>query len=29
VTVIGLFTVGTNLMADGIAQLSQRGGSES
>ncbi len=25
VTVIGLFTVGTNLMADGIAQLSQRG----
>ena len=29
VTVIGLFTVGTNLMADGIAQLSQRGGSDS
>jgi peptide/nickel transport system permease protein len=28
VTVIGLFTVGTNLMADGIAQLSQRGGSD-
>jgi peptide/nickel transport system permease protein len=28
VIVIGLFTVGTNLMADGIAQLSQRGGSD-
>ena len=28
VLVIGLFTVGTNLMADGIAQLSQRGGSD-
>jgi peptide/nickel transport system permease protein len=29
VTVLGLFTIGTNLMADGIAQLSQRGGSDS
>jgi peptide/nickel transport system permease protein len=26
VLIIGLFTVGTNLMADGIAQLNQRGG---
>jgi len=26
VLVIGVFTVGTNLMADGIAQVSQRGG---
>jgi peptide/nickel transport system permease protein len=29
VLVIGLFTVGTNLMADGIAQVSQRGGGDS
>jgi peptide/nickel transport system permease protein len=29
VLVIGLFTVGTNLMADGIAQFSQRGGGDS
>ena len=29
VVVIGLFTVGTNLMADGIAQVSQRGGGDS
>ena len=29
VLVIGLFTIGTNLMADGIAQISQRGGSDS
>jgi len=29
VLIIGLFTVGTNLMADGIAQLSQRGGGDS
>lgn len=29
VIVIGLFTVGTNLMADGISQLSQRGGGDS
>ncbi len=28
VAVIGLFTIGTNLMADGIAQLSQRGGED-
>lgn len=28
VLVIGLFTIGTNLMADGIAQLSQRGGDD-
>jgi peptide/nickel transport system permease protein len=28
VFVIGLFTIGTNLMADGIAQLSQRGGDD-
>lgn len=28
VLIIGLFTVGTNLMADGIAQASQRGGTE-
>jgi peptide/nickel transport system permease protein len=28
VLIIGLFTVGTNLMADGIAQLSQRGGDD-
>jgi peptide/nickel transport system permease protein len=28
VLVIGLFTVGTNLMADGIAQVNQRGGSD-
>jgi peptide/nickel transport system permease protein len=28
VIVIGLFTIGTNLMADGIAQLSQRGGDD-
>lgn len=28
VAVIGLFTIGTNLMADGIAQLSQRGGDD-
>jgi len=28
VLVIGVFTVGTNLMADGIAQVSQRGGGE-
>jgi peptide/nickel transport system permease protein len=26
VLIIGLFTVGTNLMADGIAQVNQRGG---
>ena len=25
VLIIGLFTIGTNLMADGIAQLNQRG----
>jgi peptide/nickel transport system permease protein len=29
VIVIGLFTIGTNLAADGIAQVSQRGGSDS
>lgn len=29
VLVIGLFTIGTNLMADGIAQVSQRGGDDS
>jgi peptide/nickel transport system permease protein len=29
VFVIGLFTVGTNLMADGIAQVNQRGGGDS
>ncbi len=29
VLMIGLFTIGTNLTADGIAQLSDRGGSES
>ncbi len=29
VLIIGLFTVGTNLMADGIAQLNQRGGDDS
>ncbi len=29
VLVIGLFTIGTNLMADGIAQFSQRGGGDS
>ena len=29
VLVIGLFTIGTNLMADGIAQLNQRGGGDS
>jgi peptide/nickel transport system permease protein len=28
VLVIGLFTIGTNLMADGIAQLAQRGGED-
>ena len=28
VLVIGLFTIGTNLMADGIAQVSQRGGDD-
>jgi peptide/nickel transport system permease protein len=28
VLIIGLFTIGTNLMADGFAQLSQRGGDE-
>jgi peptide/nickel transport system permease protein len=28
VLIIGLFTVGTNLMADGIAQLNQRGGDD-
>jgi peptide/nickel transport system permease protein len=28
VLIIGLFTIGTNLMADGIAQLSQRGGDD-
>ncbi|MEO7942349.1 MAG: ABC transporter permease [Marmoricola sp.] len=28
VLIIGLFTVGTNLMADGIAQLNQRGGGD-
>ena len=27
-TVIAIFTIGTNLMADGIAQLSQRGGAD-
>jgi peptide/nickel transport system permease protein len=29
VLIIGLFTIGTNLMADGIARLSQRGGGDS
>ncbi len=29
VLIIGLFTIGTNLTADGIAQLSQRGGDDS
>jgi peptide/nickel transport system permease protein len=29
VLIIGLFTIGTNLMADGIAQLNQRGGGDS
>jgi peptide/nickel transport system permease protein len=29
VFIIGLFTIGTNLMADGIAQFSQRGGGDS
>ena len=29
VLIIGLFTVGTNLMADGIAQFNQRGGGDS
>ncbi|MCW2850181.1 MAG: transporter permease [Marmoricola sp.] len=29
VLIIGLFTIGTNLMADGIAQFSQRGGGDS
>ena len=29
VLVIGLFTIGTNLMADGIAQFNQRGGGDS
>ncbi len=29
VIIIGLFTIGTNLMADGIAQVSQRGGGDS
>jgi peptide/nickel transport system permease protein len=29
VLVIGLFTVGTNLMADGVAQFNQRGGGDS
>jgi peptide/nickel transport system permease protein len=28
VLIIGLFTVGTNLMADGVAQVNQRGGSD-
>ena len=28
VLIIGLFTIGTNLMADGIAQISQRGGDD-
>ena len=28
VLVIGIFTIGTNLMADGIAQISQRGGDD-
>jgi peptide/nickel transport system permease protein len=28
VLIIGLFTIGTNLMADGIAQLSARGGDD-
>ena len=28
VFVIGLFTIGTNLMADGIAQVTQRGGDD-
>ncbi len=27
--IIGLFTIGTNLMADGIAQFNQRGGGDS
>jgi len=29
VLIIGLFTVGTNLMADGVAQVNQRGGGDS
>jgi peptide/nickel transport system permease protein len=29
VLIIGLFTVGTNLMADGVAQFSERGGGDS
>jgi peptide/nickel transport system permease protein len=29
VLIIGLFTIGTNLTADGIAQLNDRGGSDS
>jgi hypothetical protein len=28
VLIIGLFTIGTNLAADGIAQVTQRGGDD-